>query len=641
MTRNRRACRWALRSPWTLYVIVAIVGAGLAYFALFSQFQLYDDSGHISYSLITFVNGKDLYESTYSQYGPFYFELFGGFFKASGIPIDTNSVRLITLGLWVASGVGFGVLGEQLTGDRWVGVFTEVVAFSGLMMLAYEPMHPIALTTLMLVGIALGLTRVESRRATLTVGCLAGLLLMVKINMGALAFAAIIPAALIALPTGTGARRMRIAGAGLLLLTPTVLFSTKLGSGGVRDFWILEMVALLSIIVVAWRLPFGSENNRPQLREWLTWLIVPAAAVVIAAALAITIIGTSPHALVEGILIDPTRHPGVDTIQLPRNHLALLLGCVTTLMLVAFSLAQRPLAGSFLLGRTLTRLAAALVIAFTVLGRFPATISPWDSQIAFAALVCWLAATAPPELEQERGPAFTRLAIVLFSVMEVLQAYPTAGSELAAAKLGLTPVMVILLWDGMRLAHAWQAKKPAERARTGAATTTGLVLALAFFFAFGVIKPLRFSYLTYKANVSFNGSGASMLQLPAAQSDAYKRILADARSCSRLITLPGSNSFNIWSQRPPADGNNATNWMLLVSADRQRAMIAAVSKDPDICVLKRKSGVALSFAQSDPPTGPLPFYDYLNRTPLALKDAAGGYELFRRTPAERKRLGGS
>ena len=108
------------------YALIAIFGAALAYFSLFSQFAPHDDSGHLSVSLTEFIAGRNLYEDLYSQYGPLYFLMFGGFFSIPGIELTTDSVRLLTMVIWVISGLLVGVSAERISGDRRIGLLITV-----------------------------------------------------------------------------------------------------------------------------------------------------------------------------------------------------------------------------------------------------------------------------------------------------------------------------------------------------------------------------------------------------------------------------------------------------------------------------------------------------------------------------------
>ena len=82
-----------------------------AYFGIFSEFAPYDDEGTLLITLKAFVHGDALYSEIWSVYGPFYYELFGGFFKLFGLSVTTDASRTIVLVLWVGTSLLFGVDG--------------------------------------------------------------------------------------------------------------------------------------------------------------------------------------------------------------------------------------------------------------------------------------------------------------------------------------------------------------------------------------------------------------------------------------------------------------------------------------------------------------------------------------------------
>ena len=79
--------------------------------AIFSQFAPYDDEGTLLITLKAFVHGDALYKEIWSVYGPFYYELFGGFFKLFGLSVTTDASRTIVLVIWVGTSLLFGVVG--------------------------------------------------------------------------------------------------------------------------------------------------------------------------------------------------------------------------------------------------------------------------------------------------------------------------------------------------------------------------------------------------------------------------------------------------------------------------------------------------------------------------------------------------
>ena len=92
-----------------------------AYFLIFSQFTGYDDEGTLLITVKAFVHGDSLYKEIWSVYGPFYYELFGGFFTLFGLAVTTDAGRTIVLFLWVGTSLLFGIAAQRLTGRLSLG----------------------------------------------------------------------------------------------------------------------------------------------------------------------------------------------------------------------------------------------------------------------------------------------------------------------------------------------------------------------------------------------------------------------------------------------------------------------------------------------------------------------------------------
>src|ERR687892_677774 len=121
---------------------VAAASIPVAYAAMFSLFQPYDDEGYLLISLQGHLEGHALYEEGFSQYGPFYYLFNGALFRLLGLEVTHDSGRMLTLGLWILAtfvgGVAIGVPPRGL-----------LAAFRGQLRLAgalprfvTEPMHP-------------------------------------------------------------------------------------------------------------------------------------------------------------------------------------------------------------------------------------------------------------------------------------------------------------------------------------------------------------------------------------------------------------------------------------------------------------------------------------------------------------------
>lgn len=101
-------------------------------------------------TLKAFTHGGTLYRDIYSEYGPFYCELFGGLFALSGHAVTTDASRSIVIVVWVATSLLFGLVAHRLTNRLAVGAAGMVVGFATLRVLANEPMHPQGLCALLL-----------------------------------------------------------------------------------------------------------------------------------------------------------------------------------------------------------------------------------------------------------------------------------------------------------------------------------------------------------------------------------------------------------------------------------------------------------------------------------------------------------
>src|SRR5882757_4889067 len=104
-----------------LYAVVTLAALIVAYLAIFSLFATYDDEGTLLITLKAFVHGDPLYKDVWSVYGPFYYELFGGFFSIFGLAVTTDAGRSIVIVLWVGTSLLFGIAAQRITGRLALG----------------------------------------------------------------------------------------------------------------------------------------------------------------------------------------------------------------------------------------------------------------------------------------------------------------------------------------------------------------------------------------------------------------------------------------------------------------------------------------------------------------------------------------
>src|SRR4051812_23519005 len=286
----------AARTPWRetltdpivratiVYSAAVLVAAVAAYYAIFTNFAAYDDEGTLLVTLKAFAHGETLYRNIYSEYGPFYYELFGGLFAVTGKAVTTDASRTIVVFVWVLSSLLFGITAHRLTRSLALGLVGMGSAFSALYVLANEPMHPQGLCVLIFSAVALLLVLGPGRRAG-WIGCacggLLGALLMTKVNLGAFAIAGVALAAVLTIPPLARRRWLVWPIVAAYLALPLAVMARNLNEGWVRDLIFIATLAMASLVVSAWsQRPGTDEEDSTSLR----WLIGAIAGLVAAAA---------------------------------------------------------------------------------------------------------------------------------------------------------------------------------------------------------------------------------------------------------------------------------------------------------------------------------------------------------------------
>src|SRR5579864_5906575 len=121
----------------------------LGFLAVHSYFGPFDDEGYWLISLRTYHLHGSLYHNTFSQAGPFYYEIWSLVYSLFGMQVNWDTGRLITLAVWIATSVVIGVAVWILSRRALLGVLAEVVSFLVLFVLSAIPMEPAGLAHLM------------------------------------------------------------------------------------------------------------------------------------------------------------------------------------------------------------------------------------------------------------------------------------------------------------------------------------------------------------------------------------------------------------------------------------------------------------------------------------------------------------
>ncbi len=603
--------RRSLLTSGATYGLLLVLCAFVAYWAMFSQFKYYDDEGFFDYSLKLFVAGQPLYTADFSGYGPFYYELFGAFFTLIGHSVTTDSGRLVQLSIWLGSSLGIGLAAQRLTGRLSLGAISFVTAFTLMTALINEPMHAEALVCALLTATMLVTAYWlphSARGAPAALGALAAALLLTKVNVGVYAIVAVAFAVIVAgAPLGRFSAVRGLVIAAFVGVAPIVMLSS-LNTPWARAYTIVAATSALSIVFVSTRSRTVADL------PWVEWVIGGFAACSAAVLAIIFLLGPTPGALFQQIVLVPYNQNGILNLPISLGGDAIWWSLAATALAWALRHGGRYRADAALhsapsVADGLMRTAAGVAILLSLGDSWPFDLSP-DAAFALAMPLAWIAAL--PSRRDTPGPQ-ARLVRVLIPSLAVLQgvlAYPVAGSQVTLGSIVFVLCGAVCLADGAAELVAWSDSRPSlAAAMVSGVQALFVALAVAATFEY-VVQPFGTYHNAYEANVPLRIAGASRLRLDLADSNTYSTVVATLRAnCRTLMSLPGLYSFNIWTGLPtPSPLTGEQPYWRQLSSDQQRRVVAAAEVSPGLCVL-RDDSLSPSYTDGKPvPRTPLVAY---------------------------------
>jgi hypothetical protein len=191
----------------------------------------------------------------------------------------------------------------------------------------------------------------------------------------------------------------------------------------------------------------------------------------------------------------------------------------------------------------------------------------------------------------------SRSILVVVAILQILQAYPVAGTQVVVGTFLIVPAVLVCVVD----VRAFAAER-LSNASLAAAVVAAAAVAVA---APALVSTLEWKmwrqlYLVYRTLPELRLSGSSLIRLPAADV-ARLHLLAGttAANCSTLLTFPGVYSLNAWSGVPPPTQKNATTWMTLLSDPQQAEIWRAMDAARAPCVIFNP-GLAASWLDTQP-----------------------------------------
>ena len=616
----------------------AIVLCGFAgYQTLFSTFASYDDEGYVMISLASFIQGHPLYDETYTQYGPAYYQVTATIHRLLGLPVNHTVVRLKTLTVWLLVALAGSAIVWRLCGSRWIALAAFVLGFFHLDKLCLEPGHPQELCLLYVMLVTLCTTYAGPKQQPfLMIGTLCGIALMTKLNVGVF-LALSLGAAVASRISSTRLRRITLVAAAFatvcLLLA---MYHRHWFEPGATTF---PLVCLLSFVLVLGRARSklspssmaGDLRNQGTIDSQipaaptasLIWLVA-STLLTVGVIAAITIVsGTSMTGLKHGML---GQHSGFTArffhaVELWWFATPLLVICgftvfrhhVATLKSrddAAAATTQDNHARGRQLELAVPALLAALALPFIAGTQLFESWEPLTHGLhergqhllllSLGLPMCWAVIQSPSEASEFgiancQNSKFARTALASIATLQPLIAFPTPGTQVALGTLPLLLVALVLVADGWRIAHESLALSATRRIDWRVFPTVGVVFLLALLVGRG------FATYTYRqSRIPLALPGAECLRLEADFVKAQRWLVDQIRENGDtfLFTQHGRNSLYFWAQLPPPSALNATFWPFLLNSRQQNEIIRSLDRFDRVCVIHEPHF-------KDVPSGPL------------------------------------
>ena len=524
-----------------LFALLTALAAWVAYFQMFTYFAYYDDEGYVMITLKYFIKGYPLYDDVYTQYGPAFYLIKGLFHPL--VSISHNEGRLFSIGVWLGTVLLISLFTYRVTRSVALSTLAHLLSFIMLGVVTKEPGHPQEIC-----GFILALAAVFSttRRGLPVVGFLAGVLILIKINVGLfllLAIGLLFPG------------KIRFVPLMVSLPLPALIMRHHLITAWGLQYCLVATISIVGAFIVMLRHADG-----PRFTTRQAWITSGAFAVTFAAICGATLLlGTSLPGLIDGVVLEPLNLAVKAPLSLPFTSAAIPCGCLALILAAVTGRQQRISAG--------LKIAFGLAVCCFILAGSGDT-GGGDTLLLYAAPFLWLGMLTDH---------FPRAFVCAVALLQILQAYPVAGSQLAFGTFLMIPTALCCLRDGLlELLPA-----PDGRKLSYAALLIVVALTTSLYVRKGILL-----YQTYLSYASVNLPGADKLKLPPTQAATYNCIAQQlARTCETFVTAPGINSFYFWAQKEPPTHLNATLWERLLTAEQQQKIVNSFSQHPMGCAL--------------------------------------------------------
>ncbi len=552
-----------------------------AWLAVFSA-PVNGDESYLLLTLREFGRSGALYDRVYSQYGPFYYSLFGIPARLTGWDWTFTTGRLATLTFWVLAALLLGVAMRAATGSRAIGLGAQVVSFSMLGSLRHEPMHPGSLLMALLGALlwAIAWLRPHApRSADILTGAILAALLLTKVNVGLFALVAVVLVLVACRP-----RAIRVlAEIAFVLLGPVVLMA-----GGVAEWRVLwSSVYVVGAVAVVAVSAVGHRTRKCPDPLPLIWGLVGTA---LAASGLMLATGSSLGGILRGAFTRPLDHPRLVTVPVRLPPAAWCwIGALPTawLLLRAHVVHPTPTVRRW---SSALRIAAGGGLLLSVLGSdsLLLTLHPEASRFALLPVVAlvlvprWTGGDTPDQL-------LARALLAALAVTQSLHAFPVPGSQVSWSVVLAGVGAVVIVGDGVRDLATLTAHHDVARWWGAIAAVACVTLVLVVPTGSSIEFPghqFLVDATQFRHHRPIQLPGTKLLRVPGYQLDEIRQVVPVVQQdCDEIVTLGADLSWYLLADRLPPTGFNQPAWWAYLTDAEQRSVVRAIEPGRRICLL--------------------------------------------------------
>jgi len=580
---------------------------------MYSVFSAYDDEGYFLITVRDYVSAHLVASQAWAIYGPFFYEVMGGLFQLLGLEVGHDVGRAVTLVIWLLASLECGIAVFRLTRNLMLGICAELVAFHLLAALATEPMQPAGLLSLLLIGLVIAASSRARwpRGMPLLIGATVAAACLIKVNVGAFAVLAVA----LACAAGTTGRWRRVllpAVSLLLVASPFFLMAGLLNREWVAEFAVVAALSIASVAIGCFFVP--RTTPAPAAPVWLAG----GGAALLFVCLGIAILGgTDLNDLFNVLVVTPLRVSQlyVWPLRIDWPYVAWAIASFGVAV-VALGTGTRVRASPAI--SAFVRIAVGMLIWIGVL------LIP--SSLFFLAFpVAWVATQDPRLGSDGANDPFVRVLLPALAVMESLQAYPIAGTQLSIAALLLVPLGAVTINDGIWQLRALDAR---DSFRSSLAPASWVAPAL---FMVTLVFVQLFAFLSvsnYASTEPLALRGAALVRVEPARAAAIRATVAAIKEkCSSFVTMPGMASFYLWTDQQPPAGLYLF-WMFALDSAEQERIVAGLKRRQGLCVVRNHA--VMDFWAEGRPIPNRALVEYIESS-FRLEERFGDYELLVRS----------